>query len=107
MSTWQRPARTRRTLENRLTQTDDPELLLFELQRFRDSRCGARTRKGTPCKRAALANHRCRNHGGLSCGPRTPEGRRRSLSCLKQLRADPELLEAVLLKTHSMMKALG
>ena len=37
-------------------------------------RCGARTRKGTPCKAPAMANGRCRMHGGKSTGPRTPEG---------------------------------
>ena len=41
-------------------------------------RCGARTRKGTPCKAPAMANGRCRMHGGKSTGPRTPEGLERS-----------------------------
>ena len=40
-------------------------------------RCGAKTRRGTPCKRAALPNGRCRLHGGLSTGPRTEDGRKR------------------------------
>lgn len=40
-------------------------------------RCGARTRAGHACKRKALKNGRCPNHGGLSTGPRTPEGRNR------------------------------
>ncbi len=42
------------------------------------SRCGAMTRKGTPCKAPAMANGRCRMHGGKSTGPRTPEGLERS-----------------------------
>ncbi len=37
--------------------------------------CGAKTRKGVPCKARGLANGRCRFHGGLSTGPRTREGR--------------------------------
>jgi hypothetical protein len=41
-------------------------------------RCGARTRNGPPCRRAAMANGRCRMHGGPSTGPRTPEGLARS-----------------------------
>jgi len=41
-------------------------------------RCGAKTRKGTPCKAPAMANGRCRMHGGKSTGPRTPEGLERS-----------------------------
>lgn len=43
------------------------------------SKCGAKTRKGTPCQAPALnRNGRCKLHGGLSTGPRTPEGRARS-----------------------------
>ena len=38
------------------------------------ARCGARTRAGTPCRSPAMGNRRCRLHGGLSTGPRTPEG---------------------------------
>jgi len=41
-------------------------------------RCGAKTRKGTPCKSPAMSNGRCRMHGGKSTGPRTPEGLERS-----------------------------
>lgn len=41
-------------------------------------RCGAKTRKGTPCKAPAMANGRCRMHGGKSTGPKTPEGLERS-----------------------------
>lgn len=39
--------------------------------------CGARTRQGSPCKAKALPNGRCRNHGGLSTGPRTEAGKKR------------------------------
>lgn len=45
--------------------------------------CGARTRKGLPCKRAAYTNGRCRNHGGLSTGPKTWEGRRRCAEAVR------------------------
>jgi hypothetical protein len=37
-------------------------------------RCGAKTRRGTGCQGPAMRNGRCRMHGGLSTGPRTPEG---------------------------------
>lgn len=41
-------------------------------------RCGAKTRSGTPCKKAAMKGRaRCRNHGGKSTGPRTEAGRAR------------------------------
>ena len=36
--------------------------------------CGARTRQGGACRHVAMANGRCRFHGGLSTGPRTAEG---------------------------------
>jgi len=32
-------------------------------------RCGAKTRAGNPCKNYAMANGRCRMHGGKSTGP--------------------------------------
>ena len=41
-------------------------------------RCGAHTRCGGSCRQPAMANGRCRMHGGLSTGPRTPEGLTRS-----------------------------
>ena len=37
-------------------------------------RCGARTRSGTECKSPAMANGRCRMHGGMS--PGAPKGNR-------------------------------
>jgi hypothetical protein len=42
-------------------------------------RCGARTRRQTACQCPAVRNkRRCRMHGGLSTGPRTPQGLERS-----------------------------
>jgi len=39
--------------------------------------CGAHARStGLPCQAKALSNGRCRNHGGLSTGPRTLEGKK-------------------------------
>jgi len=49
----------------------------WRLPRAERPRCGAQTRKGTPCKREALKNGRCPNHGGLSTGPKSPDGRAR------------------------------
>lgn len=38
--------------------------------------CGAKTRAGTPCKRLDIyLSGRCKLHGGLSTGPKTPEGK--------------------------------
>lgn len=41
-------------------------------------KCGARTRQLTACLAPAMKNGRCRMHGGLSTGPRTPDGLERS-----------------------------
>lgn len=57
-------------------------------------RCGARCRDGHPCAApvvwpagAPKPRRRCRMHGGLSTGPRTAEGRLRSLAAIGRLRA--------------------
>jgi hypothetical protein len=43
----------------------------------RKQHCGAYARStGSPCQAKALVNGRCRNHGGMSTGPKTEEGRR-------------------------------
>ena len=45
---------------------------------LRGQPCGAKTRTGRPCQAKGLGRgRRCRYHGGLSTGPRTPEGRAR------------------------------
>jgi len=41
------------------------------------ARCGAKTRAGTPCKSPAMANGRCRMHGGKSTG--APRGNQNAL----------------------------
>jgi hypothetical protein len=43
-------------------------------QPMQPPRCGAKTRRNTPCGRMAMACGRCRMHGGLSTGARTAEG---------------------------------
>lgn len=65
--------------------------------RCRRPRCGARCRDGHACRAAVvvrrdksghvIAAARCRMHGGCSTGPRTPEGRARSLAALARGRA--------------------
>jgi len=39
---------------------------------------------GQPCKAKALANGRCKNHGGMSTGPKTPEGRQAIAQATRQ-----------------------
>lgn len=43
----------------------------------RNLRCGAKTRSGSPCRAPAMANGRCRMHGGGS--PGAPKGNRNAL----------------------------
>jgi hypothetical protein len=37
-----------------------------------NKKCGAKTRKGTPCADIAMANGRCKRHGGKATGPKKP-----------------------------------
>ncbi len=54
--------------------------------------CQAKTRSGNPCKNRSLyPNGRCKFHGGLSTGPKTLEGKRRS--ALNTGKTYEELLE--------------
>ena len=54
------------------------------LRELRNKPCGARTRAGPPCRRKGLGKGgRCSNHGGMSTGPRTPEGRARLAALMK------------------------
>jgi hypothetical protein len=55
-----------------------------KLRRRDRGHCGAKTRKGTPCKAPPVwdkskdkaRNGRCKLHGGLSTGPKTDAGRK-------------------------------
>jgi len=49
-------------------------------------KCEATTRRGTPCQAPAvwwMGNGRCKLHGGLSTGPKTPEGKAQALANLR------------------------
>jgi hypothetical protein len=51
----------------------------------RKIKCQAYARStGHPCKAKALANGRCKNHGGMSTGPKTPEGRQAIAQATRQ-----------------------
>lgn len=74
-----------------MTESEARAFLREQVRHYRDKirkyePCGAKTRKGTPCKALALPNGRCRFHGGMSTGPRTPEGKARALANLRQNR---------------------
>lgn len=48
--------------------------------------CNARTRSGRPCRALKLKGGRCKMHGGMSTGPKTPEGRARCAENLRRWR---------------------
>ena len=51
----------------------------------RKIKCQAYARTtGNPCQAKALANGRCKNHGGMSTGPNTPEGRQAIAQATRQ-----------------------
>lgn len=66
-------------------------------------RCGAKTRRGEPCRQYAMPNGRCRMHGGSSptglAHPNTTHGRyskhlpTRMLATYEHAQQDPELLD--------------
>lgn len=72
------PTTTRtRVMGSWLTEARDPswtEAWLLKQKLAKASirvRCGAKTRQGTPCKAQSIAGkRRCKNHGGLSTGPK-------------------------------------
>jgi hypothetical protein len=49
----------------------------MKLPMHRAPRCGARTRRGSPCQSPAMKNGRCRMHGGTAPGP--PKGNKNAL----------------------------
>ena len=65
-------------------------------------RCEARTRRVTACQSPAMANGRCRMHGGTSTGPRTPEG----LERLRAARTRHGGRSAEARKVREMLRAL-
>lgn len=44
--------------------------------------CNAKTRTGRPCRAVALPNGRCKWHGGMCTGPKTPEGKAKCMANL-------------------------
>ena len=49
--------------------------------------CGAKARTGKPCKAPGIGRGgRCKRHGGMSTGPKTQDGKERSLAALRGAR---------------------
>ena len=58
--------------------------------------CGAYARStGKPCQASAMRNGRCRNHGGLSTGPKSPEGRRSIAEATRQRMLSGQRIKAL------------
>jgi hypothetical protein len=58
--------------------------------------CGAYARStGKPCKAQSLANGRCKNHGGMSTGPKTPEGRQAIAESTRQRMASGQRIRVL------------
>jgi hypothetical protein len=74
-----------RILRGRKTQSSSntPEAGVWP-KHVKPPRCAAKTRTGRPCMRKAMLNGRCRNHGGLSSGPKSDVGRQRIAEAQKQ-----------------------
>lgn len=58
-------------------------------------RCGAKTRRGTPCQCKALSNGRCKLHGGKSTGPRTADGKRKATANLPDSKRSAQVRHGV------------
>ncbi len=56
-----------------------------------NSICGAYARTtGAPCKAKSMPNGRCKNHGGMSTGPKTLEGRKAIADATRQRMASEQ-----------------
>ena len=76
-------------------------------------RCGAKNRRGVPCQCPAMANGRCRLHGGLSTGPKTAEGIARIRRAVTKhgwysatAKLERRRFRALLLDTRSMVREM-
>lgn len=59
-------------------------------------KCEAYARStGNPCQAKALPNGRCKNHGGMSTGPKTPEGRQAIAQATRQRMASGQRTRAL------------
>jgi len=59
-------------------------------------KCEAYARStGQPCQAKALTNGRCKNHGGMSTGPKTPEGRQAIALATRQRMASGQRIRAL------------
>ena len=58
---------------------------LTRKNRIEGKTCGAKNRRGLPCQcKLLLRGNKCKFHGGMSTGAKTPEGRERALAALRE-----------------------
>ena len=70
--------------------------------------CGAWNRQGEPCQAKQLyRNGRCKNHGGLSTGPKTPEGKAKVAQNWKRAKAREALKAAATRGLHGWIHPIG
>jgi hypothetical protein len=72
----------------------------------RAKRCGAKNRRGEPCRCPAMRNGRCRLHGGLSTGPKTKEGLDRIKQALTKHGRYTQQAKAEQRYFHKLLKGL-
>lgn len=47
--------------------------------------CGAKNRRGLPCQcKQVFRGGRCKFHGGMSTGARTPEGKAKAIAAMRE-----------------------
>jgi len=79
------------------------------LPMHRSPRCGARTRRMTPCQSPAMPNGRCRMHGGKSPGAPRGNGnaRKHGLYTAKAIAERRDLAELVRVMRRIIEKSNG
>ena len=91
---------------------DAKAAVLFEAWKAREAQraatrrvvCGAQNRKGTPCRnKSEPGRQRCKFHGGMSTGARTPEGIERIREAQKRRWAAWQQVQASGTKSHSRL----
>jgi hypothetical protein len=107
----------KRSVNKAINQANQDERERLRLKAVRQTprsdrpRCGAKTRRGTVCIRLPVwekarnrpRNGRCPNHGGLSTGPVTPEGKARCIAGTRQAWVRRRAETAVLLTLATML----
>lgn len=73
------------------------------------SRCGAKSRKGTPCRSPAMKNGRCRMHGGKSTGAPlgVRHGRYRQGLYTKEAQQENMQIRAVLEDSKALLRRVS